>query len=252
MLSLALDKVDKAMSVGMEVKMSPNSTLDSGASSDDTGLALLPKNTRVVISGNNRTKRALVGQVAVVLRSVGLGGWHVCRLESGEEVKLQRNALSVLEYGPDEPQESSSDEMTEAREPHIEILTRPRIRRPPRSLSPVPDIFKGSSGMRPSITSGSYSLPLVNLGKLDDVSLKRYRRVFQLSEPDETGESKEDLILAVSRHFTTQVVEESAVLSDFRAALRRRYKQQQLLVRQYPGHFQPLHYGTNALYGAHS
>eukprot|EP00878_Enallax_costatus_P009977 GHUV01010415.1.p1 GENE.GHUV01010415.1~~GHUV01010415.1.p1 ORF type:complete len:191 (+),score=36.20 GHUV01010415.1:196-768(+) len=138
MLSLAMEKLDKLMSIGVEPKMSPNSTMDSGASSDETGLALLPKNTKVVISGNNRTKRALVGQVAVVLRSVGLGGWHVCRLETGEEVKLQRNALSVLEYGPDEPQEASSDEMTEAREPQIEILTRPRIRRPPRSLSPMP------------------------------------------------------------------------------------------------------------------
>lgn len=65
MLSLALDKVDKPLSIGMEMKMSPNSTLDSGASSDDTGLALLPKNTKVVISGNNRTKRALVGQVSL-------------------------------------------------------------------------------------------------------------------------------------------------------------------------------------------
>lgn len=65
-------------------------------------------------------------------------------LETGEEVKLQRNALSVVEYGPEDQQvrhignhlrslsharalsiavcplqESSSDEMTETREPQI-------------------------------------------------------------------------------------------------------------------------------------
>lgn len=72
------------------------------------------------------------------------------------------------------------------------------------------DIFKGSSSvMRPSINDSSYSMSLVNLGKLDDVSLKRYRRVFQLDEPYDTEAeiSKEELILAVSRHFTTQVRE---------------------------------------------
>ena len=37
----------------------------------------LPQYTRVVIVGNNRTKRALVGQKALVKKSVGLGGWHL-------------------------------------------------------------------------------------------------------------------------------------------------------------------------------
>jgi hypothetical protein len=36
----------------------------------------LPRNTIVLISGNNRTRRSLIGQHAVIRRSVGLGGWH--------------------------------------------------------------------------------------------------------------------------------------------------------------------------------
>lgn len=86
----------------------------------------------VLVRGNARTRQSLIGQRAVVRRAVGLGGWHwlvSCRLllgrwraapalvsaaasdlilciaspcclqvlPSGEEVKLQRNALEVLE-----------------------------------------------------------------------------------------------------------------------------------------------------------
>lgn len=63
---VSLDNIDRPLNTGMEAKTSPNSTLDSGASSDETGLALLPKSTKVVIAGNNRTKRALVGQVSAL------------------------------------------------------------------------------------------------------------------------------------------------------------------------------------------
>jgi hypothetical protein len=57
---------------------------------------LLPRMTKVLIRGNNRTKSSLVGQHGTVKRSNGLGGWHLVVLESGEEVRLQRNALTVL------------------------------------------------------------------------------------------------------------------------------------------------------------
>ena len=49
------------------------------------------------------------------------------------------------------------------------------------------------------------TLQLVNLSKLDDVSLKRYWRVFQLPEPTDPRAPKEELIVAIRRHFTTQV-----------------------------------------------
>lgn len=45
---------------------------------EGTGLPCLPRRTVVLISGNNRTKKSLVGQQAIVKRAVGLGGWHHC------------------------------------------------------------------------------------------------------------------------------------------------------------------------------
>ncbi|KAL6653141.1 hypothetical protein ACP70R_012066 [Stipagrostis hirtigluma subsp. patula] len=73
---------------------------------DESGneeLSVLPRHTKVIITGNNRTKSVLVGLQGVVKKAVGLGGWHWLiflakqALKNGVEVKLQRNALSVLE-----------------------------------------------------------------------------------------------------------------------------------------------------------
>uniref|UniRef100_A0A452XBD3 Histone deacetylase complex subunit SAP30 Sin3 binding domain-containing protein n=2 Tax=Aegilops tauschii TaxID=37682 RepID=A0A452XBD3_AEGTS len=65
--------------------------------SGDEELTVLPRHTKVVVTGNNRTKSVLVGLQGVVKKAVGLGGWHWLVLKNGVEVKLQRNALSVLE-----------------------------------------------------------------------------------------------------------------------------------------------------------
>ncbi|XP_028098010.1 uncharacterized protein LOC114297741 [Camellia sinensis] len=65
--------------------------------SGDEELSVLPRHTKVVVTGNNRTKSVLVGLQGVVKKAVGLGGWHWLVLKNGVEVKLQRNALSVLE-----------------------------------------------------------------------------------------------------------------------------------------------------------
>ncbi|KAI3878765.1 hypothetical protein MKW92_003713, partial [Papaver armeniacum] len=64
----------------------------------DDELSVLPRHTKVVVTGNNRTKSVLVGLQGVVKKAVGLGGWHWLVLKNGVEVKLQRNALSVLEH----------------------------------------------------------------------------------------------------------------------------------------------------------
>lgn len=50
----------------------------SGAEDSSSSLPCLPRRTVVLISGNNRTKKSLVGQQAIVKRAVGLGGWHHC------------------------------------------------------------------------------------------------------------------------------------------------------------------------------
>jgi hypothetical protein len=53
---------------------SPNQDSENGA---ENGLSnVLPRNTKVLITGNNRTKAALIGQHARTLKAVGLGGWH--------------------------------------------------------------------------------------------------------------------------------------------------------------------------------
>lgn len=77
----------------------PSSSGDDSHDEDEGSMALqlLHRGTSVLISGNQRTKQALVGLKGRVRKAVGLGGWHWLRLSSGEEVRLQRNALTVLE-----------------------------------------------------------------------------------------------------------------------------------------------------------
>ncbi|KAK9284617.1 hypothetical protein L1049_023793 [Liquidambar formosana] len=70
---------------------------NSCGESSEEGLSVLPPHTKVVVTGNNRTKSVLVGLQGVVKKAVGLGGWHWLVLTNGIEVKLQRNALSVIE-----------------------------------------------------------------------------------------------------------------------------------------------------------
>ncbi|KAG5374347.1 hypothetical protein IGI04_042327 [Brassica rapa subsp. trilocularis] len=47
-----------------------------GVSSSEEELSVLPRHTKVVVTGNNRTKSVLVGLQGVVKKAVGLGGWH--------------------------------------------------------------------------------------------------------------------------------------------------------------------------------
>lgn len=44
--------------------------------SGDEELSVLPQHTKVIVTGNNRTKSVLVGLQGVVKKAVGLGGWH--------------------------------------------------------------------------------------------------------------------------------------------------------------------------------
>lgn len=103
----------------MDEPASKRGHTERGKGSDDEGsedvdLSLLPRHTKVVITGNNRTKTALVGQHGLVTKAVGLGGWHWLTLANGEEVRLQRNALSVLEHP--NPEEVKENEALEARQ----------------------------------------------------------------------------------------------------------------------------------------
>ncbi|KAI8569636.1 hypothetical protein RHMOL_Rhmol02G0293000 [Rhododendron molle] len=77
--------------------------------SGDEELSVLPRHTKVIVTGNNRTKSVLVGLQGVVKKAVGLGGWHWLVLKNGVEVKLQRNALSVLEPPTGNEEEDDDD-----------------------------------------------------------------------------------------------------------------------------------------------
>jgi hypothetical protein len=52
--------------------------VSSSVSIESASLPCLPRRTVVLVTGNNRTKKTLIGQQAVVKRAVGLGGWHHC------------------------------------------------------------------------------------------------------------------------------------------------------------------------------
>lgn len=47
-----------------------------GDCSSEEELSVLPRHTKVIVTGNNRTKSVLVGLQGVVKKAVGLGGWH--------------------------------------------------------------------------------------------------------------------------------------------------------------------------------
>lgn len=51
-------------------------SVNGGGESSEEELAVLPRHTKVVVTGNNRTKSVLVGLQGVVKKAVGLGGWH--------------------------------------------------------------------------------------------------------------------------------------------------------------------------------
>ncbi|XP_042032621.1 uncharacterized protein LOC121779358 [Salvia splendens] len=84
----------------------------SSPSRDEELLSGLPRHTKVTITGNNRTRKDLVGLEGVVTKAGGIGGWHWLELNNGEEVKLQRNALTVLEppTGDEEDNEYDFDD----------------------------------------------------------------------------------------------------------------------------------------------
>lgn len=48
----------------------------SGGESSEEELSVLPRHTKVLVTGNNRTKSVLVGLQGVVKKAIGLGGWH--------------------------------------------------------------------------------------------------------------------------------------------------------------------------------
>ncbi|XP_077233583.1 uncharacterized protein LOC143875886 isoform X2 [Tasmannia lanceolata] len=199
----------------------------SGESSEEE-LSVLPRHTKVVVTGNNRTKSVLVGLQGVVKKAVGLGGWHWLVLTNGIEVKLQRNALSVIEAptGHEEDDDLECENMqwnvSDLASDDTQKLHRPR-HRPHKTIG---SSHKASSRSHScdSHSKGSIS-PIrkgvtVDLSKLETTALWRYWRHFNLAAAS-PNPSKEQLINVVQRHFMSQQLDELQVIVGFVQAAKR-------------------------------
>ncbi|KFK44068.1 hypothetical protein AALP_AA1G211900 [Arabis alpina] len=202
-----------------------------GESSSEEELSVLPRHTKVVVTGNNRTKSVLVGLQGVVKKAVGLGGWHWLVLTNGIEVKLQRNALSVLEAPTGNEEDDDLDfenthrngsDMTseDTLKPH---KSKQRAQRSARSShktisrSLTSDSQSKSSGFTPPENMK------VDLSKLEMSALLKYWRHFNLVDAI-PNPSKEQLIDIVQRHFMSQQMDELQVIMGFVQAAKRMKK----------------------------
>lgn len=177
------------------------------------------------IVGNNRTKWDLIGRVGVVRASQTLGGWHEVQLTDGGIVRVQRNALHVLELPQPDP--STLVRIESARAHAAASGSRPlsplftdrspnthRIAKRPRP--------KQLARLRDAHALHSLSVPALhaNMSKLNVASLRRYRSVYKLNVAKDC--SKDELVGAVSRHFERTTVNETEVISNFLRHLARR------------------------------
>ncbi|MCL7021398.1 hypothetical protein MKW94_029709 [Papaver nudicaule] len=210
----------------------------------DDELSVLPRHTKVVVTGNNRTKSVLVGLQGVVKKAVGLGGWHWLVLKNGVEVKLQRNALSVLEHptglevddddehgfenscsstDTDEKDDEFSRSMMSHKQP-----SRPRVRLPKPSLSSQKPTSMMDYRDTPQVKVEKHQhsqvkvekhQPKVNLAKLGTDSLRRYLKYFSI--PMNPNPTRDEMVDAVEHHFISLKVDEDEVIKEFNRAAKR-------------------------------
>ncbi|KAL9231007.1 hypothetical protein vseg_006284 [Gypsophila vaccaria] len=194
--------------------------------SGDEELSVLPRHTKVVVTGNNRTKSVLVGLQGVVKKAVGLGGWHWLVLKNGIEVKLQRNALSVLEppTGNEEDDDldlsSSSSELGvkehdlshAAGSIEFPKVSRPRVRHT-RPWAPSATAKTSNRNCFKEFPNNMHTSHCLNFAKLGSESLWRYLSRFRLGSL--TSSSREQMVNIVQRHFASQQVDEVQVIAEF-------------------------------------
>ncbi|KAH9758570.1 SAP30 Sin3 bdg domain-containing protein [Citrus sinensis] len=213
------------------------SQLQSYGDSSEEELSVLPRHTKVVVTGNNRTKSVLVGLQGVVKKAVGLGGWHwlsfllgrdifdlfhvvnTCLSDSGPnvltngiEVKLQRNALSVIEAptGNEEDDDLEFDNVPWNISDLASDDTQKSHRSKLRTHKSTGSSHKTTSRSLScdSQSKGSISTPgsmKVDLSKLEMGALWRYWRHFNLVDAI-PNPSREQLIDVVQRHFMSQLL----------------------------------------------
>lgn len=175
--------------------------------------SLLPKFTRIRVIGNNRTKIQLVGQLGVVKTATGLGGWHRVVLDiGGEEVRLQRNALSVVSRPTGDESDFSDDDVEDAHQETQQEVILPRER---RRRAPAPSSADFVSDQRRiSSRHAAVAGPRINLQCLNVGALKRYKQHYQLTDIGDSA-SREQMATAVGRHFMQQSVDEADTIESF-------------------------------------
>lgn len=206
---------------------SQSSQLQSCGDSSEEELSVLPRHTKVVVTGNNRTKSVLVGLQGVVKKAVGLGGWHWLVLTNGIEVKLQRNALSVIEApsGKEEQDDLEFDGQYNGSDMASDDTQKSHRSRYLMNRSFGPSLKTLSQSLScDSQSKDSASTPRgsvkVDLGKLEMAALRRYLQHFNLMDAIHNP-SKEQLIDVVHRHFMSQQLDESQVITGFVKAAKR-------------------------------
>ncbi|CAI0476124.1 unnamed protein product [Linum tenue] len=212
--------------------------------SGDEELTVLPRNTKVVVTGNNRTKSVLVGLQGVVKKAVGLGGWHWLVLKNGVEVKLQRNALSVLEHptGNEVKDEEEFDLYTSSgsdigekdhdfyngsqfhrfSKPRARPVAKPSSCYPPAVPAAKPVNCISFRDVKPIIHTSQRKVNLVKLGK---DSLWRYCKHYKLAGIN-IDSPREQMLAVVQQHFTSmQRLNEKEVIMGFVMHAAKRPKQ---------------------------
>ncbi|XAR61800.1 hypothetical protein NMG60_11016319 [Bertholletia excelsa] len=184
--------------------------LQSCGESSEEELSVLPVHTKVVVTGNNRTKSVLVGLQGVVKKAVGLGGWHWLVLTNGIEVKLQRNALSVIEA----PTANEDDYDIEFKD--VQLNASDTASNDTKKSHRSNHCIRKSSGL----LHKTWRPAKVDLCKLETAALWRYWRHFNLVD-EIRNPSKEQLIDVVQRHFMSQELDELQVIVGFVRAAKR-------------------------------
>ncbi|KAL5552028.1 hypothetical protein UlMin_002204 [Ulmus minor] len=194
--------------------------------SGDEELSVLPRHTKVIVTGNNRTKSVLVGLQGVVKKAVGLGGWHWLVLKNGVEVKLQRNALSVLEHPTghedddlDYDNSSTSSEIADKDDffsnNEFHKHSKPRVR-PAKSSALSMSAKSLHRGIYKELQSIHSSRPNINLARLGTDSLRKYCRYFNLASTN-PHPTRDEMLKMVQDHFHSQEkpLDEIPVIKEF-------------------------------------
>ncbi|KAJ0255833.1 Histone deacetylase complex subunit [Hirschfeldia incana] len=193
-----------------------------GDCSSEEELSVLPRHTKVVVTGNNRTKSVLVGLQGVVKKAVGLGGWHWLVLTNGIEVKLQRNALSVIE-APTGNEEDDDIEVEQTKWNPSHMTSEDTLQTHKAKQRGYRSARLSQKAMCRALSCDSHSKTLtssprmnmkVDLSKLDMPALQRYIRHFNLVDTL-PNPSKEQLLDIVQTHFMSQEMDELQVIMGF-------------------------------------